>query len=73
MARKLVENELLIFLAPLPKKIGYLKKNLVKNEENQSCSKLPEIARTLVENDLLTLFTHPAPAPHYALKVKMIV
>ena len=41
IVRKLVE--FLDFLAPLPKKIGYLKQILSKNEKNESCSKLSEI------------------------------
>ena len=40
MARKLVKNDFLIFLPP-QKIIGYLKKKIVKNEKNQSWSKLP--------------------------------
>ena len=36
---------------PPPKKIGGIHKNFVKNEKDQSCSKLPEMARTFVEND----------------------
>ena len=40
-----------------PQKIGYLKK--LSNEKNQSCSKLPEMARKYVENDFCT--THQPP------------
>ena len=32
---------------------------MVKNEKNQSCSKLPEMARKLVENDFFWLFRPP--------------
>ena len=42
---------------PPPKKklkLGGVHKFFVKNEKNQSCSKLPEMARKLVENDFWT-------------------
>ena len=42
---------------PPPKKkqtliLGGVQNIFVKNEENQSCSKLPEMVRKLIENDL---------------------
>ena len=33
--------------------LGGVQKFVVKNEKNQSCSKLPEMARKLVENDFV--------------------
>ena len=43
------------FFAPPPKKNWKPYKNIfVKNGKNQSCSKLPEMARKLVENDFWT-------------------
>ena len=42
---------------PLPKKkknLGGVQKFVVKNEKKQSCSKLPEMARKLVENEFWT-------------------
>ena len=56
MARKLVEND---FLAPPQKNLGGVKKMFVKNEKNQSCSKLPEMASKLVENDFRTFQPPP--------------
>ena len=44
-----------LFSPPPPKKINNLEAVqhfLVKNEKNQSCSKLPEMARKLIENDV---------------------
>ena len=45
------QKRVLDFLAP-PKKCASRTKNFVKNEKNQNCSKLPEMARKLVENDI---------------------
>ena len=45
------------FGVPPPKKnsnLGGVQKFVVKNEKNQSCSKLPEMARKLVENEFWT-------------------
>ena len=49
--RKLVEEKNEVTPPPKKKKIGYLKKFSSKMEINQSCSKLPDMARKLVEND----------------------
>ena len=41
-----------LFSPPTPQKIwGGVQKIVVENEKNESCSKLPEIARKLVEHD----------------------
>ena len=56
MVRKLVKNNFWTFKPPPPpqkKKLGGVQIKFVKNEKNQSCSKLPEMARKLVENDFL--------------------
>ena len=37
-----------------PPQIGGRAQNFVKNEKNQSCSKLPKMARKLVKNDFWT-------------------
>ena len=64
MARKLVENNILIFSPPPPpkkkkketkkknfkKNLGCIQNVLVKNEKNQGCSKLPEMVKKLVEH-----------------------
>ena len=41
------------FVSPPPKKNRVPKNNFVKNEKNRSFSKLPEMARKLVEIDFL--------------------
>ena len=43
------------FLAPPKKLFGGHTKFFVKNEKKQSCSKLPKMARKLVEKDLWTI------------------
>ena len=42
-----------LFRPTAKKNWGGVQKNVVKTEKNQSCSKLPEIARKLVENNFL--------------------
>ena len=62
MARKLVENEFWTFKPPTPpKKLEGVYNFFVKNEKNQSCSKLPEMARKLVENYFWTFKSPPPP------------
>ena len=53
---KISRKRVLDFLAPPPKFFwgGGVQKKIVENENNQSCSKLPEMARTLVENKIRT-------------------
>ena len=53
MLFKIARNEFWTFLAP-PKNLEGLQKIVVKNEKNQSFSKLPEMARKLVENEFWT-------------------
>ena len=43
-----------LFRTPHKKNLGGVQIFFFKNEKNQSCSKLPEMARTLVENELWT-------------------
>ena len=47
------------FLAPPQQIFGGRTKFFVKNEKNESCSKLPEMGRKLVENDFWTLYPPP--------------
>ena len=53
---KISQKRVLDFLAPPPKKkyLEGVQKIFFKNEENQSFSKLPEMARKLVENEFWT-------------------
>ena len=51
-------ERVLDFLAPTPKtklNLGGVQHFFVETEINQSCSKLPEMGRKLVENEFLTL------------------
>jgi len=43
-----------IFSPPPKKDLEGVQNFFVKNEKNQSCSKLPEMARKLVENEFWT-------------------
>ena len=49
---KIGRKQVFDFLAPPPKKFGGRTKFFVENEKNRGCSKLPEMARKLVEHDL---------------------
>ena len=49
-----------LFSPPTKTNLGEVQNLFVENEKNQSCSKLPEMARTLVENEILT-FQPPHP------------
>ena len=53
-----------LFSPPQNKFGGSVQKIFVKNEKNQSCSKLPEMGRKLVENEF---WTFKAPNPRKKL------
>ena len=57
------------FGVPPPKKNyqGNVQKFVIKNEKNQSCSKMPEMARKLVENKFWT-FSPPPKKNNYYLE-----
>ena len=61
MAKKLVKHVFRKFSPPPPKKKKLLavQKILVKNEKNQSCLKLPEMARKCFENGFWTFSPPP--------------
>ena len=65
---KLVENKFWTLQPPPQKNLGGVQKIFVKNEKNQSSSKLSEMARKLVEHDLWTFQPPPPPKKIFFVK-----